>query len=191
MRRLAVFASGSGTNAENLIKYFHDSDVAEVVVVFCNKPRAAVIKRVENLKVPVVVFDRVQLHDCDSILKRLNSYQVDMIILAGFLWLIPQSLLKAFPKAIINIHPALLPNYGGKGMYGARVHQAVIENIDKKSGITIHLIDEHYDKGQNLAQIECPVENSDTPDSLATRIHALEYEFYPKVIEQYIKEVQE
>ena len=191
MRRLAVFASGSGTNAENLIKYFHNSDIAEIVTVFCNKRHAGVIRRVENLRVPVVEFDRVQLYDSDAVMYRLDSYRVDMIILAGFLWLIPPSLLQAYPKTIVNIHPALLPKYGGKGMFGDRVHQAVIDNKETKSGITIHLIDEQYDKGQNLAQIECLVNENDTPASLASRIHDLEYEYYPKVIEQYIKESQE
>jgi phosphoribosylglycinamide formyltransferase-1 len=191
MKRIAVFASGSGTNAENLIHYFRNSQIAEIAVVFCNRRGAGVIRRSENLKVPVVVFDKVQLYDSDGVILRLQAYKIDMIVLAGFLWLIPPPILNLYPGSVINIHPALLPKYGGKGMYGQKVHQAVIDNREEKSGITIHLIDEDYDKGQNLAQIECQVKPEDTAETLAHRIHALEYEFFPRVIEKFIKEGQE
>ena len=188
MKRLALFASGSGTNVENLIHYFAKSNQAEVSLILCNKPGAFVIQRAENHKIPILVFNRNQFYESKEVLETLIAYKIDVLILAGFLWLVPNDILQAFPQSIINIHPALLPKYGGKGMYGDKVHEAVIQNRESESGITIHLIDEQYDQGDNLFQVTCQVFPNDTPQSLAEKIHALEYAHYPRVIDEYIRE---
>ncbi|MEA1878827.1 MAG: phosphoribosylglycinamide formyltransferase [Bacteroidota bacterium] len=187
MKRLAIFASGSGTNAENLIHYFADSQHAGVSLILCNKPGAFVIKRAKNHNVPFMVFDRSQFYGSSEVLQVLLDHQIDFIILAGFLWLVPSEILEAFPGSVINIHPALLPKYGGKGMYGERVHQEVIKNREPESGITIHLVDELYDQGQNIFQTTCPVFPEDEPKTLAARIHELEYAHFPVVIEEFVK----
>ena len=189
MKRLAVFASGSGTNAENIIRYFKQSLKAEIILILSNKPDAFVLKRANKHKVPVLVFNREEFYNSSAILEHLHEKKVDLIILAGFLWLVPQNLLDAYPDRIVNIHPALLPAYGGKGMYGRRVHEAVIENQDEKSGITIHIIDREYDKGSILFQANCPVLPDDTPTDLATRIHKLEYQHFPPTIEKYLDQI--
>lgn len=188
MKNLAIFASGSGTNAENLIKYFGNSEYARVSLILCNNPDAFVIKRAKTHKVPVLVFNRDDFYKSDNVINALAENNIDLLILAGFLWLVPSNILSKFPGSIINIHPALLPNYGGKGMYGNRVHKAVIENADEESGITIHLIDEEFDQGQILFQIKCPVKPKDTYETLASRIHELEYKYFPKVIEEFVKD---
>jgi len=180
---LAIFASGSGTNAENIAKYFEGHDRIHVKEIFSNRKDAYVHTRAEKLGIPSFTFTKEQFQD-SSFIKRLED--IDYIILAGFLWLVPGYLIKAFPNKIINIHPALLPKYGGKGMYGGRVHQAVIQAGEEESGITIHLVNEEYDKGEILFQAKCEVAKSDTPDSLAEKIHALEYEHFPRVIEEYM-----
>ena len=180
---LAIFASGSGTNAENIIKYFDSHASIHVKQVLSNKENAGVHLRAERLGVPSSTFSREEYED-SSFLSSLVD--IDYIVLAGFLWLIPQYLVKAFPGKIINIHPALLPNFGGKGMYGNHVHQAVIDAGETTSGITIHLVNEEYDKGEILFQASCSVEKADTAESLAAKIHALEYEHFPRVIEEYI-----
>ncbi|MEQ9466900.1 MAG: phosphoribosylglycinamide formyltransferase [Ekhidna sp.] len=180
---LAIFASGSGTNAENIAKYFEERETVQVKEIFSNKKDAGVHSRAEKLGIPSSTFSKEQFQD-SSFIKRLED--IDYIILAGFLWLVPPYLIKAFPNRIINIHPALLPKFGGKGMYGDKVHTAVIEKREKESGITIHLVNEEYDKGEILFQATCKVDEKDTPDSLAKKIHALEYEHFPRVIEEYI-----
>ncbi|MCS7019289.1 MAG: phosphoribosylglycinamide formyltransferase [Cytophagales bacterium] len=181
MPNVALFASGSGTNVENIIKTFQH--VPEVrFKVFCNKPNAGVLARAASLQVPTVLFNRADLYESDAVLQQLIRGQVDLIVLAGFLWLMPASIVGQFPHQIINIHPALLPKFGGKGMYGEKVHQAVIAAGETVSGITIHYVNENYDEGQIIRQVQCPVYPSDTPQSLAARIHALEYEHYPQVI---------
>lgn len=180
---LAVFASGSGTNAENLIKYFASHPKIQVNHVFSNKAHAMVHKRADSLDVPSSTFSREEFYD-PSFVKQLTAF--DYIILAGFLWLIPSYLIQAFKNRIINIHPSLLPKYGGKGMYGAKVHEAVLAAGEKESGITIHLVNEEYDKGKILAQEKCEALASDTPASLAEKIHELEYAWFPKVVESYI-----
>lgn len=187
MKRLAVFASGSGTNAENIIRYFKNSSEVEICLILSNKPDAFVLERAKQLNVPTFIFNRKDFYQTNTVLEALKAEEVDYIILAGFLWLVPDPIVQAYPAEILNIHPALLPKFGGKGMYGHHVHRAVIDTKEKESGITIHLIDGEYDKGQNLFQTTCPVFETDTPDSLADRIHKLEYEHFPKVIEQYIK----
>ncbi len=187
MKNIAVLASGSGTNAENLVRHFEQSERAAVKLILSNNPTAFVLERAKKLSVSHHVFNRHDLYHSGRVNELLASNKIDLIILAGFLWLIPESLLSQYPGRIINIHPALLPKYGGKGMYGSRVHQAVIDNAESKSGITIHLIDHEYDKGQVLKQVSCDVLPDDTADTLASRIHALEYTHYPSAIEDYLE----
>lgn len=184
LTNIVIFASGSGTNAENLIKYFSDSPEIKVSKVLSNKEDAYVHQRAKNLNIPSESFSRSEFAD-ESFLQKIEK--ANYLILAGFLWLIPPYLIQAFPNRIINIHPALLPKFGGKGMYGSRVHGAVIDNREEESGITIHLVNEEYDKGRVLFQAKCVVEEADTPDLLAQKIHALEYEHFPKVVEDYIR----
>ena len=190
MKNIAVFASGSGTNAENLIQYFHDphhSKTIRVGLIVSNRPDAYVLQRACQLDVPSLTVDRNTFYSTpSSFLKTLSNSHIDYIVLAGFLWLIPQYLIKAYPNRIVNIHPALLPAYGGKGMYGMRVHRAVISNGEKESGITIHLVDEQYDHGNHLFQARCPIQTGETPEILADKIHTLEQEHFPKVVEAWI-----
>lgn len=177
---IAIFASGSGTNAENIAIHFESHEFVRVKEILSNKKEAFVHQRAKKQGIPSRTFSREQFMDVSF---RKTLIDIDYIILAGFLWLIPKYLIKAFPNKIINIHPALLPKYGGKGMYGDKVHQAVIDGGEKESGITIHLVNEEYDKGKVLFQAKCDVEANDTPESLAKKIHELEYEHFPKVIE--------
>ena len=168
------------------MEHFNKHPDAEVALVLCNNPNAYVIQRADNFEIPSHVFDKYEFTKTDTILKLLKSMEIDLIVLAGFLWLIPENLLKAFPNQIINIHPALLPKYGGKGMYGDRVHQSVLDNKETESGITIHFVNENYDEGNILFQATCPVLPGDSADSLAARIHTLEHQHYPRIIEQVI-----
>ncbi|MBN2616249.1 MAG: phosphoribosylglycinamide formyltransferase [Bacteroidales bacterium] len=185
-KKIALFASGSGTNVANIIRYFRGNDRVEIVLVVTNKPDAGVISRAEKLKIPVKVFDRKTIMETDLVNRELKMLHTDLIVLAGFLLKIPSSLIKDFPDRMINIHPALLPKFGGKGMYGMRVHQAVLEARETKSGITIHKVNEHYDEGQILFQAELQIREGETPESLAARIHELEYLYYPKVIGDFL-----
>lgn len=184
MKNLVLFASGNGTNAENIIRYFYKKRTARVSLVLTNNPMAGVIERAKSFGVSVKVLDRATLSHSEQLIAQLQQAQTDLIVLAGFLWKIPEKLIRAFPDKIINIHPALLPKYGGKGMYGMRVHQAVIEDKEPKSGITIHFVNEQYDSGTIIFQAETPVFDSDTPESLAERIHKLEYQHFPVIIEE-------
>ena len=184
--RIAVFASGSGTNAENLIKHFSTHPSIEVALVVTNNPDAYVLKRAEDAGVPAVVMDKEYRISQDSVMKLLEKHGIGFIVLAGYLLLIPSWLVRQFPEKIVNIHPALLPRYGGKGMYGDHVHRAVIESGDKESGITIHYVNEQYDQGDIIFQARCPVFDEDTPETLAKRIHELEYLHFPVVIEKLI-----
>jgi len=186
MIHLAIFASGGGTNAEKIMKYFEFHEEVTVSVVCSNKTDAYVLNRAENYGVPFEIFDRSQFAS-DKFSRRLDAYQADYLVLAGFLWKIPNHLLKAFPNKIINIHPALLPKYGGKGMYGDHVHELILANEDKESGITIHLVNENYDEGRVLFQAICDVKAEDTVETLAARIHQLEHKHFPRVIEEYIE----
>ena len=181
-----MLASGSGTNAENIIRYFNSRREAQVSLLLSNREDAYALERAKRLNVPVGVFNRNDLYNNSSVLNLLQESSTDLIVLAGFLWLIPVNIIRAFSNRILNIHPALLPAYGGKGMYGQRVHEAIIANREEKSGITIHLVNEEYDSGDILFQAECPVLKDDTPGSLAGRIHELEYEHLPKVIQEYL-----
>ncbi|MFC2081005.1 phosphoribosylglycinamide formyltransferase [Bacteroidota bacterium] len=183
-KRIAIFASGSGTNAERIMSHFQDHDFGEVSIVLSNKPNALVLQRSDRFNVSTRVFDRYTFYNTCEIQDLLQELKISLIVLAGFLWLIPQDLISAFPGRIINIHPALLPEYGGKGMYGNRVHEAVISNGDKESGISIHYVNEIYDEGEIILQEKCEVRPDDSPESLAERIHNLEHHYYPLVIEK-------
>jgi phosphoribosylglycinamide formyltransferase-1 len=185
--RIAVFASGAGSNAEKLIQYFKNSNVASVALVVCNKPGAGVTAIAEKEAVPVVVIEKEQFFRGDAYVPYLQQQGIGFIVLAGFLWKIPQALIEAYPKRIVNIHPALLPKYGGKGMYGQYVHEAVLNAGEVESGITIHYVDEHYDNGDIIFQTACPILPGDKPGDIAQRIHLLEHVHYPIVIEEVLK----
>lgn len=185
MKRIVIFASGSGTNAEQIINHFKNSELATVTKVFTNNKNAGVIDRCKRLFVPYVVFTRDDFSRSDVVLNEVKQ-QADYIILAGFLWKIPQSFVETFTNKIINIHPALLPKYGGKGMYGMNVHKAVKENNEEETGITIHFVNENYDEGAIIFQAKTLLNFSDSPDDIAQKIHLLEYEYFPKIIEETI-----
>jgi phosphoribosylglycinamide formyltransferase-1 len=184
--RLAIFASGSGTNAEEIFKYFQNHPSIEVVLLLSNNPQAFALQRARNFGVDAKVFDRPQFKESTVVLDWLHQKKVTHVVLAGFLWLIPSYLIQAYPHHIINIHPALLPNHGGKGMYGMKVHEAVKLSGDVKTGITIHAVDDKYDEGEIIFQATCPVHADDTPEQIADKVHQLEYKHYPEVIERWV-----
>jgi phosphoribosylglycinamide formyltransferase-1 len=184
LTKIALFASGSGTNAQNIIQYFADNKFITIDSLWSNNPKAYALTRAQGMGVKTFVFNRHQLYETDEILKMLQDRGIDMIVLAGFLWLVPEAIINNFK--IINIHPALLPKYGGKGMYGMKVHQAVVDNKEPESGITIHYVDNIYDNGKVIFQAKCKIEPSDTPEMVARKIHQLEYEHFPVVIENLI-----
>lgn len=186
MKNIVIFASGAGTNAENIIRYFSNEKKAKVALVLSNKPQAKVLVRAAALGVDVFFFDRRQFYETDEVLFILERKHTDLIVLAGFLWLVPAGIIKAYRGRIVNIHPALLPGFGGRGMYGDRVHKAVLDSHCSESGITIHFVNEHYDSGDIIFQAKCPVLPGDDTESLASRVHALEYEHYPAVISSVI-----
>lgn len=186
MNILAIFASGSGSNAEAIVNYFTDRADIQIACIITNRADAGVIARAERLGVPCYHFDNATLRDGHEPIALLRSLGVDLIVLAGYLCLITPIYIEAFPERIINIHPALLPRFGGKGMYGGHVHQAVINQGETISGITIHLVDEQYDHGRHLLQATCPVHSSDTPETLAERIHALEHRFFAPTLDHYL-----
>lgn len=187
MKKISLFASGSGTNVENIIKFFENSDSIQVSSVFCNNKNAYVIQRARQHNIPVYIISKNDLYDVNgSVIRQLEKDNVDYIILAGFLLLIPEFIIDKFEKKIINIHPALLPNYGGKGMYGDFVHKAVINNGDTESGISIHTIDKEYDKGTIIFQARCEIRKNDTYKTLADKIHTLEQKYFPEQIKRYI-----
>ena len=187
MKKIVVFASGSGSNAEGIATYFSEKGFAKVNLILCNNPQAGVLDRAKRLEIPSLVFDKQAFYKTNIVLDLIKTQQPDLIVLAGFLWKVPENLIAAYPSRILNIHPSLLPKYGGKGMYGAHVHQAVVNNNETESGITIHFVNEHYDEGNILFQAKTKVLPSDTPDTLAEKIHLLEYEHFPKVIENWLK----
>lgn len=189
MKNIAIFASGSGTNAENIARYFATSDTAKVKLILSNKKDAGVLQRAEKLGIETVVFDRDTFYNTDKIVDLLKKEGIDYVVLAGFLWLVPDNILKEYGGLIVNIHPALLPRHGGKGMYGDRVHQAVVEAGDKETGITIHKVNEKYDSGDIISQYKVAVEAGDTPDTVAAKVHALEYKYFPSEIEKEIKKL--
>lgn len=183
MKHIAIFASGSGTNAENIINYFKNKSTITVVRVLCNKQDAKVLDRAKRLEVNSLYFTKEDFFYSDEVLNVLLN-EADFIVLAGFLWKIPVEIIKAFPNKIVNIHPALLPKYGGKGMYGMHVHEAVKNNLEKETGITIHYVNENYDDGAIIFQKSVKIDTKDTPEDIAAKVHELEYEYFPKVIEE-------
>jgi len=191
MKRLVIFAAGAGTNPERIIRFFGQGKVAKVVLVMSNRKDAGVHDRCSSLGVPSITFSRQDFYQSEVVLQILRETSPSLLILAGFLWLVPENILKSYPDRILNIHPALLPEFGGPGMYGQRVHEAVLASGKSESGITIHTIDHEYDRGKVIFQATCPVLSSDTPESLATRIHALEYEHYPRVIRDYLLDLRD
>jgi phosphoribosylglycinamide formyltransferase-1 len=191
MKNIAIFASGSGTNAGNIIKYFSNRKSAKVSLVLSNKREAYVLKRAEALGVKTVFFDRDDFYNSGRVLGILIGENVEFIVLAGFLLLVPQDILDHFAGRIVNIHPALLPKHGGRGMYGERVHRAVIEAGEKESGITIHYVNDVYDAGDIIFQATCKVGSDDTPESLASKVHELEYRYFPEVIERLLLKDQQ
>ncbi|NQX99995.1 MAG: phosphoribosylglycinamide formyltransferase [Flavobacteriaceae bacterium] len=186
MTRIAIFASGSGTNAENIINYFQSSDSIKVTIVYCNKKTAGVFDRCKRLEVPCIWFSKEAFRDSSRVLHHLQLH-ADFIVLAGFLWKIPMDFVVAFPQKIVNIHPALLPKYGGKGMYGMHIHRAVKENKETETGITIHFVNENYDEGTIIFQATTSVDSSDSPEDIAKKVHQLEYMHFPKVIREVIE----
>ncbi len=187
MKRIVIFASGSGTNAENLIKFFQNSDNASVIQVLTNNPHAKVLDRAKKLNVSALSFNRIALSKTDDVLNILRASKPDLIVLAGFLWKFPEFILNEFPNKVINVHPALLPKFGGKGMYGMHVHKAVVENKETETGITIHYVNENYDEGAIIFQAKCEVLPTDTADDVAAKIHELEMEHFPKVVDEILK----
>lgn len=191
MNNIAIFASGSGTNAQNIIKYFYSSENIRVKLVLSNRKEAKVLERATQLNVKCMVFNKQDLYESNSVLNILKKEEIHWIVLAGFLWLIPENIIEEYNNHVINIHPALLPRYGGKGMYGLNVHRAVIENKDKETGISIHMVNKEYDKGKIVFQAKCPVSVNDTPEKLAQKVHELEYKHFPQVIEKVIRETKD
>ena len=189
MKRIAIFASGAGTNAENLILYFNAHKEIHISLIVCNKPGAGVIEKAENLGVPTLMVNREDWKYATRVVEWLKMNSIDFIVLAGFLWLIPAELIQAYPNRILNIHPALLPKYGGKGMYGANVHEAVHKNRESESGISIHFVNEKYDEGEVAFQKSFQIIPSDTPQSIAQKVHELEYEYFPKVVEDVVRKL--
>lgn len=185
--QLAIFGSGNGTNAQRIAEHFSKINDIDINCIIYNKKDAYIAQRAKNLGITAQYFNRKDFFESDNVLRFLQDRGADYIILAGFLLLVPENLLNAFPNKIVNIHPALLPNYGGKGMYGERVHEAVIAHHEKESGITIHVVDNHYDKGTTLFQAKCEISDTDTPDTLAQKIHKLEHQYFPIVIEKFVR----
>lgn len=185
--RIAIFASGGGSNAEQIIRHFKENEEIEVSLILSNRKSAFVLERAKNHNIPGITFSKSELNQTTKILEILNTYKIDFIVLAGFLLLLPRDLIKAYPDRIVNIHPALLPAYGGKGMYGKHVHQAVFDNYEKESGITIHLVNENYDEGKQLFQKSVALDSTDTPSEIAKKVLALEHQYFPMVIEREIE----
>ncbi|MBE9491433.1 MAG: phosphoribosylglycinamide formyltransferase [Bacteroidetes bacterium] len=191
MKRIAIFASGNGTNAQRIAEYFSDHPGILISIILSNKKEAYVLERAKKLDISTFIFDRDEFYNTKKVLKKLKKKKIDFIVLAGFLWLIPDYILKEYTGRIVNIHPALLPKYGGKGMYGERVHKAVIESGDKETGITIHLVNERYDEGEIIFRKKVAVVEDDTPDTIAEKIHRLEYKYFPVIIEQEIDKIKQ
>ncbi|TAJ12954.1 phosphoribosylglycinamide formyltransferase [Marinilabiliaceae bacterium JC017] len=187
MKQLVILASGSGSNAENIVKYFEHDKTVQISHILTNNPKAGVIERANRLGIPCKVFTKKEFKEENTILNFLINNKIDLIILAGFLWLVPVKLVRSFHHKIINIHPALLPKYGGKGMYGNHIHQVIVENKEEESGITIHYVNEKYDDGDIILQKKCSVLPSDSANDVARKVHQLEYKYFPKVIEELLK----
>ncbi len=190
MKKVAIFASGSGTNAQAIIEYLGEKKVGRVTTILSNNKNAYVLERIKKYSISSYVFNKDEFYNTLSIKNLLIESKIDFIVLAGFLWLIPKYLIHAFPNRIVNIHPALLPKYGGKGMYGMHVHETVIADHEKESGITIHYVNEKYDDGDIIFQAKCKIEKNDTPESLANRIHQLEHQYFPVVVEEMLLKLE-
>lgn len=186
-KRIAIFASGSGSNAQKIMEHFKYSSDAEVAIVLSNNPEAYVLQRADNFEIPTHIFDRHEFYHTDSVVELLKRLNIDLVVLAGFLWLVPQNLLTAFPNKIINIHPALLPKFGGKGMYGDHVHKAVMAAGEEEHGITIHFVNENFDEGEIIYQAKFKIEPGDTLEQIKFKGQQLEHQHYPKVIENLLK----
>lgn len=184
VKKIALFASGSGTNAQAIIQYFADNKFIKVDSLWSNNPRAYALERARDYGIESFVFDRRQFYKSEEVVEILKSRKIDLIVLAGFLWLVPENLIDSF--SIINIHPALLPKYGGKGMFGMKVHQAVVENKDSETGISIHIVNQNYDEGEVIFQAKCKVLPADRPEEVAEKVHQLEHRHFPAVIEKYL-----
>ncbi|MBD3748464.1 MAG: phosphoribosylglycinamide formyltransferase [Sphingobacteriales bacterium] len=189
-KRIAIFASGSGSNAQKIMEHFKRSNDAEVALILTNNPDAYVLQRADNFEVPSHIFDRKEFYETDKIVQLLKNLNIDLVVLAGFLWLVPQPLLKAFPNKIINIHPSLLPKYGGKGMYGEKVHQAVLADGEQESGITIHFVNEAFDEGEIIHQSKFKIEKGDDLEMIKFKVQQLEHQHFPKVIEALLKKMK-
>ena len=185
--KIAVFSSGGGSNARKIMEHFRNSDAGQVALVVCNKKNAGVIGIADSFGIPVQLIDRELFYETEALLDLMRQYDIGFIALAGFLWLMPPYLVKAYPGKIVNIHPALLPKYGGKGMYGMHVHEAVKAAGDKESGPTIHFVNEHYDEGNIIFQASCPIDPEDSPESIAHKVLELEHRHYPTVIEALLR----
>jgi len=189
-KRIAIFASGSGSNAQKIMEHFKKHTDAEVVIVLTNNPEAYVLQRADNFEIPSHVFDKYEFYKTNSVVDLLKNLNIDLIVLAGFMWLVPQNLLKAFPNKIINIHPALLPKYGGQGMYGDRVHRAILDAHEEESGISIHFVNENFDEGEIIHQSRFKIEAGDDLEMIKFKGQQLEHLHYPKVVEQLLKKMK-
>lgn len=183
MKNIVIFASGTGSNAENIIRYFKKNETISVVAIFSNNPKAKVLEKAKKLGVACVSFDKEELYG-DFVQSKLVFFKTDLIVLAGFLWKFPEHLIAEYPDKIINIHPALLPKYGGKGMYGHHVHQAVLEHRENETGITIHFVNAEFDKGRIIFQKSVPISDCTTPEEIASKVHELEHRYFPEVINE-------
>lgn len=188
MKNIAIFASGGGSNAQKIMEHFQGISLAKVSFVLSNKAEAGVLEKAEKMGVETLVFDRPYFYETTEILKELDKRKIDFVVLAGFLWLVPNYLVRHFPRRIINIHPALLPKYGGKGMYGMHVHRAVKESGEKESGITIHYVNEKYDDGSIIFQKTCKLDPADSPENIAAKVLKLEHHYFPRLIEQLLSD---
>ena len=189
MKRIAIFASGSGSNAQRIMEHFKRNKEMEVALVLCNKPDAYVLQRADNFEVPTHVFTKDEMLHTNSIDNLLKNLEIDIIVLAGFMWLLPDRFIQNYPKRIVNIHPALLPKFGGEGMFGKKVHTAVLQSKEIETGITIHYVNEHFDEGEIIYQSKCQIEKTDDAEKLAYKVHQLEHIHYPKIIEDLLKKL--
>ncbi len=189
-KRIAIFASGSGSNAQKIMEHFKRHTEAEVVLILTNNPSAYVLQRADNFEIPSHIFTRQEFYDTDDVIRILKNLQVDLIVLAGFLWLVPPDLLQAFPNKIINLHPALLPKYGGKGMYGDNVHKAILAAGEEESGITIHFASDQFDEGEIIHQSKFKIEPGDNLEMVKFKGQQLEHQYFPKVIENLLKKMK-
>jgi len=183
LKNLAIFASGTGSNAKKIVEHFRDNPIIKVALIVSNKATAKVLDMATDNNIPSLIINRTDFYQSESLLSDLKKHQIDFIALAGFLWLIPAYLVKAFPNKMVNIHPALLPKYGGKGMYGHHVHEAVFKNKETESGITLHYVNEHYDEGHIIFQAACPIVSIDTPSDIARNVLALEHYYFPRILQ--------